>query len=181
MFPNPRLDGLAVTLPVAAVPNPESATFCGLLLAESLKLNVAVRVPADSGLNRIVTVQLAAAARLEPHVLLEIKKSVALAPVIDTPLIEIETEPPFVNVTDFPAPTLPSATWAQLRLDGLTVPAARHSDAQTKNRVRTASGIHGLSIFGLSFEAIEGGAKGIRINCVIAFFMGGYLLCEERT
>ena len=59
MFPNAKLDGLAATIPIEAVPVPESATFCGLLLAESIKLKVAVRVPVDSGLKRIVTVQLA--------------------------------------------------------------------------------------------------------------------------
>ena len=54
-----RLDGLTVTLIVGVVPSPESATVCGLLLAESIKLKVAVRVPVASGLKRIVTVQLA--------------------------------------------------------------------------------------------------------------------------
>ena len=66
-----RLDGLATTLPVPVelVPVPESATVCGLLVAVSVKLSVAVRVPVAAGLNRIVAVQLADAARLEPHVL----------------------------------------------------------------------------------------------------------------
>jgi hypothetical protein len=78
-------------------------------------------VPVDSGLKRIVTVQLAWAARLDPQVLLEIRKSAELVLVIATLLMVIETEPPFVNVTDFDAPTLPSETLAQLRLDGLAV------------------------------------------------------------
>ena len=49
MLPNAKLDGLAATIAVEAVPNPESGAFCGLLLAESVKLKVAVRVPVDSG------------------------------------------------------------------------------------------------------------------------------------
>jgi hypothetical protein len=56
------------------------------------------------------------------------RKSDAFVPVIVIPLIERETELPFVNVTVFAAPTLPSATLAQLRLVGLTVAAARHFD-----------------------------------------------------
>jgi hypothetical protein len=59
MFPNAKLDGLAATIAIEAVPNPESATFCGLLLAESVIVKLAVRVPVANGLKRIATLQLA--------------------------------------------------------------------------------------------------------------------------
>ena len=72
-----RLPGLAET-PLA--PRPETATVCGLLPSESLKLSVAVRVPVAVGPKMILAVQLAPAASVEPHVLLYTEKSPALAP-----------------------------------------------------------------------------------------------------
>jgi hypothetical protein len=98
------------------------------LLAESVMTKVAVRVPVPKGLKRIATLQLALGDRSDPQVLLEMKKSDAFVPVIVVPLIERDTELLFVNVMVFAAPTLPSATLAQLRLVGLTVAAARHFD-----------------------------------------------------
>ena len=96
LAPQARLDGLAVMVPftVVVVPVPDSGTVWGLLLAESVKLSVAVRLPVAEGLNRIVAVQLAEAARLEPHVLLEIVKSAAFVPVMAMLLMVIESEVP---------------------------------------------------------------------------------------
>lgn len=71
--PNESDVGLTVTLPlVPPGANPESATVCGELVAESLKLSVAVRVPLTVGANTTLAVHVADAARLVPHVLLEI-------------------------------------------------------------------------------------------------------------
>lgn len=67
-LPNDKVVGARVTLPVPPVPRPNRATCCGLLPAPSVKLSVAVRVPETVGLNRIVTVQLAEAARVDPQV-----------------------------------------------------------------------------------------------------------------
>jgi hypothetical protein len=61
-----------IVIPVAAIPNPESATVCGLLVAVSVKLRVAVRVPVVVGEKTTVAVQVAEAARLVPQVLLDI-------------------------------------------------------------------------------------------------------------
>jgi hypothetical protein len=173
MLPNAKLDGLAATIAVEAVPKPESGAFCGLLLAESVKLKVAVRVPVDSGLKWMVTVQLALAARLDPQVLLAIEKSAALVPAIATLLMVIEAEPPLVNVTDLGAPTLPSGTLAQLRLAGLTVAAARHSCPQAEHRTRSVASINGLRVFGLPVEAFREEAEGRRNNCIIRHSVGG--------
>jgi len=64
-----KLVGDTVTLPDdPPVPSPVTATCCGLLPALSVKLRVAVRVPEAVGLKRIVTVQLAEAARVEAQV-----------------------------------------------------------------------------------------------------------------
>ncbi len=78
---NVRPEGLAETLPPAAVPCPVNATFCGVLLAESLKFSVALRAPVAVGPKMIFAVQFADAAREVPQVLLKIKKSPGFAPV----------------------------------------------------------------------------------------------------
>ena len=62
------------------VPRPDSATVC--VPAESVKVRVAVRLPAVVGANTTFTVQLVDAARLVPQVLLKIRKSPALVPPI---------------------------------------------------------------------------------------------------
>jgi hypothetical protein len=67
---NVTLDGLAATVPDAAVPFPLSATVCGLLLAESLKFNVADRAPVAVGAKTIFAEQVADAASEVPQVLL---------------------------------------------------------------------------------------------------------------
>lgn len=64
-----KLPGDTVTLPEEPpVPMPETATCCGLLPAPSVKLRVAVRDPEAVGLNRMVTVQLADAAKVDAQV-----------------------------------------------------------------------------------------------------------------
>ena len=68
MLPNDRLEGAAVTAPDPPLPSPERATSCGLLPALSVNARFAVRVPEFVGLKRIVTVQLAEAARVVPQV-----------------------------------------------------------------------------------------------------------------
>lgn len=80
-------------------PEPERGTICGLLVAESTKFRLAVRVPAAAGLKIIVTVQLAETARVPPQVLAETTKSDALAPLMDTLLMEIDELGPFARVT----------------------------------------------------------------------------------
>jgi hypothetical protein len=126
-----RVLGLAET---PLVPSPESATVCGLLLSESLKLSVVVRVPVAVGPKRILAVQLAPAASAEPHVLLYTEKSPGLAPENVRPLMVIGLAFPFVRVTTFCPPLLPMATPAQLTLVGDTVTAARLIWEEMKSR-----------------------------------------------
>src|SRR6476646_8758992 len=71
-------------------------------------LKVAERPPATEGLNVIAIAQLADAARLVPHVLLEIEKSVALAPEIDTLVIVIAVVPLFLRVAVWAAAVEPT-------------------------------------------------------------------------
>jgi hypothetical protein len=69
MLPKERLEGDAVTLPEEPPePSPDKATCCGPLVALSENVRFAVRVPDVVGLNKTVTVQLADAASIEPHV-----------------------------------------------------------------------------------------------------------------
>jgi len=66
-----QLSDVGLTDAVPDVPPgayPESATVCGLGLAESLKFTVAVSVPLVSGAKMMFAVQLAETARVEPHV-----------------------------------------------------------------------------------------------------------------
>jgi hypothetical protein len=106
---------------VVVPPAPESETFCGLFVAESVKLNVAVRVPVAVGLKTMDAVQFAEAARLVPQVLLAMLKSPAFAPEIATLLIVIEVLRPFESVAVCPALLDPTAVLANVRLEGLAV------------------------------------------------------------
>ena len=96
-----RLAGAAETVPVAAVPVPDSATVWGLLVAVSVMLSVAVRAPVTVGAKRTFAVQLADAPRLVPQVLLKITKSPGLAPESAMLLMVIAVVPLFVSVTTF--------------------------------------------------------------------------------
>ncbi|HEY1580288.1 MAG TPA: hypothetical protein VGF82_24755 [Terracidiphilus sp.] len=117
-----RFAGLAEALPdVELVPVPVRATACGLPVAESVKLSVAVRDPAAVGLNTTEAEQLPDAARLVVQVLLAMLKSAALVPEIATELIVIDELVPFVSVTDFPALAVPTFTLPNERLVGLAV------------------------------------------------------------
>lgn len=93
--------GLTVTVPVAAVPLPVSATLCGLPAPLSVNLSVALRAPATVGAKIMFAVQLAEAARLVPHVLLKIVKSPGLVPENAMLLMVMAVVPLFVSVTTF--------------------------------------------------------------------------------
>ena len=108
-------------LNVAVEPVPESEIDCGLPAAESVKLSVAVRVPATVGLKLIDAVQFAPAARLVPHVLLAMLKSPAFVPDSAAPLMVIEVLSPFDNVAVCAALLEPTVVLANVILDGLAV------------------------------------------------------------
>lgn len=61
-------------------------------------VSVAVRAPDVVGLNKSVTVQLAEAARLTPHVFAEILKSPGFVPLMATLFMVIDVVPPFFSV-----------------------------------------------------------------------------------
>jgi hypothetical protein len=114
------LVGLTLAPVDVPVPKPLTATVWGLLLAPSLKMMLATREPATVGLNRMVAEQLAPAARLVPHVLVEIRKSAAFVPPMTMLLIVIDEAPLLVRVIGFGPPVCPTATLTQFKLVGLT-------------------------------------------------------------
>jgi hypothetical protein len=116
--------GLTVALPEPVAPVPLSATDCGLFVAESVKLSVAVLAPLAIGLNTIEAEQELAVTRLVPQVLLAMLKSPAFVPDIVTLLIVIDELEPFDRVTVFEALLDPTFVLANVRLVGLaeTVP-----------------------------------------------------------
>ena len=121
-----KLVGETVALPEPDTPVPESVTFCGLLLALSVKLSVADRAPDAPGSNVIDTVQLAELPRLLPQLLLAMAKSPAFVPEIAMLLIVIDDPRPFVNVAAFAAVVDPTVTLPNAIEVGLaeTVPLA---------------------------------------------------------
>jgi hypothetical protein len=94
--PKERL--LGVTVALTMVPVPDNATVWGLLLALSVKTNVAVRVPVAVGWNTMLAVQLDEAARVAPQKLSTIAKSPASGPDMETPFIGMATGLPLVSV-----------------------------------------------------------------------------------
>lgn len=110
--------------PPAPVPVPVSKTVCGLFVALSVKSKLAVRVPATVGAKIMFAVQLAETARVVPHVLLNILKSVALVPLMEMLLMVSVVAPPFVSVTTFCPPAFPTATLAHEIVVGEAATAA---------------------------------------------------------
>ena len=114
--------GDTVTLPLEVLPPvPDNVTFCGLLLAESVIVSVAERVPVAVGLNSRDTPQLAEAPRLEPQALAEMTKSPGFVPVSAMLLMVIEELVPLVSVEDCAALVEPTLTDPNERLAGLTL------------------------------------------------------------
>jgi hypothetical protein len=84
---------------VVTVVDPERDTLCELLLAPSVNVREALKLPAAVGLNTTLAEQLAAAARLVPHVLVEMAKAAALAPEMAILLMGMAALVPLLNVT----------------------------------------------------------------------------------
>lgn len=103
----------------AVVPIPLRGSFCGLPLALSVKVRVALRAPVAVGLNVTVIVQLADAARDAPQVVPVSGKSPASVPVTAMLVIVIAVVPTFFSVTIFAVLVTPTAKVPKLRLLGV--------------------------------------------------------------
>ena len=88
-----------MVFPPAEAPVPASATVCGLLVAVSVNVRVAVRAPAAVGLNTTVAEQLAEAGRPEPQFVPETEKSEEFAPLMEMLLMVIDEPAPLLRVT----------------------------------------------------------------------------------
>jgi hypothetical protein len=115
-----RLVGETDALLETANPVPASATVWGLLVAESVNLRVAARVPSPVGLNTTTAEQLVEAARLVPQVVAATANSAAFVPVMAMLLIVTGVLSPLASVTDFEPLLDPTAMPAKERLVGLT-------------------------------------------------------------
>jgi hypothetical protein len=104
-------------------PLPESETVCGLFVAESVKLSVAVRAPVAVGLKMIDAAQFDEVARLVPHVLLAMEKSPAFVPVIATLLMATAAVVVLLKVADCDALLEPTTVLGNVRLAGFTLTA----------------------------------------------------------
>lgn len=117
---NPSAVGDTVTLPPGAgLPVPESATICGLLLAVSDTVRVAVRDPPAPGLKSRATLQVPDAARLDPQVLLEMRKSPGSAPVTAMLLMVMDEPVPLVSTSVSTVLVEPTFTDPNERDEGL--------------------------------------------------------------
>lgn len=146
-LPKARLDGLAATTPV--VPRPEMDTVCGLLVSESAKFNVAVRVPVAVGPKTMFAVQFAPAVRVAPQVLLKTEKSAGFAPVnVMLPML-ISNALVFVSVTVFWPPLDPTATAAQVTLEGEVVAACMLFPGKTTHPAATVQTTRAVSLANL--------------------------------
>ena len=110
--------GESVIASAGAVPVPVSATACGEPVALSATEREAVSAPAAVGLNSTETVQLAAAARVVPHVVADFRNEVALVPVIVSDVRVTVPVPVFFTVTNCAAVVEPTVVEANARLVG---------------------------------------------------------------
>jgi len=162
---------------IGTVPVPVKLTDCGLFVALSAKVNVAVRLPDVVGVNVTLTVQLAFAASELPHVLLGILKSPGSVPITWMLLMVKAAFPPLVRVTPCAAlvvPTLcePKDRAAAERLMAADVPVptrltawglpAVALSATVNHAVRfpEAEGVNATEIVQEPFAATEPGASG---------------------
>jgi hypothetical protein len=102
-------------------PVPESATFCGLFHAPSVKRRLAERLPIPDGVNVTPTAHFPLGASVAVHLLLLIAKSPASAPVMDKVGGAMEAPPggvELVKVADLGALVLPIASAAKLSVAG---------------------------------------------------------------
>lgn len=114
-------EGSAVTKGPGVMPVPESETERGVALALLVMPKVALSAPAAAGVNKMLAVQVAAAARLVTQVVDETEKSAALAPAIAAGSRLTEPEVLFVMLTDCEALLEPVLTVPKDNVAGETV------------------------------------------------------------
>jgi hypothetical protein len=110
--PKVRVEGKRVTA-AAGTPFPLSRIVCGLFAVLSVMVTDPYRLPGAVGVKIMLMVQLAALARLAPHVLVSAKSPVAAT------LVMFKGEPPMLfKVTDWGALLVPTTWLGKVRLVG---------------------------------------------------------------
>lgn len=112
-----------MTAGAGVVAAPLRATVCGLVVASSVTVRDAVRLPEAAGAKLTEIVQEAPAASvlgLDGHVLVR-PKSLAFEPASAMPVIDNGAVPEFVSVTAFDALVDPTSCDANVRLVGVSV------------------------------------------------------------
>ena len=107
--------------PVLIPPVPERDTVCGLLVAVSVNVRAAARVPEAEGANTIPTEHVPFGEILVPQVLLEMEKSLEFVPVITMLLMETSVLPPLYKEADCDGLLEPTVTVANESVEGLAV------------------------------------------------------------
>jgi len=119
---NVKVAGVSVAVGGAAAPVPVNVTFCGEPAALSAMLRVPVSVPVAVGLKLTEMVQVAAAARVVPHVVVSLNE-LALAPLrVIPPVVTVKADVPvFFSVTTWAALVEPTVVLAKVSVAGVRV------------------------------------------------------------
>lgn len=139
--PKAKLEGDIVTTGTPVVPVPLSATECGLPLASSAIVTLALRAPVVEGVNVTETAHAVPAASvlgLSGHVVVR-AKSAAFVPVTDRLEIDSGPEPEFVTVTDIAGVVAPTCCDPKLRLVADNVTAGADGGAESEPVPESAS------------------------------------------
>jgi len=164
---NVSVVGATVRVGVVAVPVPESATACGLPVALSAMLTLAVRAPPAVGLNVTLMMQFASTARLAGQVFVW-EKSPAFAPVKLTPVIVSAALPLFVSVTDCGALDVPTFCDANVRLVGASVTVGAFAGAPVPVRLTLCGLPVALSVI-LTLAERAPVAVGLNVTLIVQF------------
>lgn len=167
---NESEEGLTAAELVGMTPVPDMERVAGEWLKLSVKMRLAWRIPAAVGAKTKVAVQLEAAARVVPQVLLTMEKSPGLAPSIEMLLILIADDPPLVSFTVCEAPSEPKATFCHETLVGLTNTAMTEEQPVTKETQMRRSALNRTAAATLGVRS--SGKTLICLRTVCAFSAG---------
>ena len=103
--------------PPALAPVPARATDCGLPVALSVKVSVALKDPLAAGVKVTLILQLAPAATLDPQLFVS-AKSLGFVPAIEIAVILKAALPELLNVTVWAELVVATVWLAKVRLDG---------------------------------------------------------------
>jgi hypothetical protein len=110
--------GFGLSTACGAIPVPLRAAVCGEPVALSVMESVALRLPADAGVNFTMMVQLAPTASDAPQVFVWLKL-LAFAPVTDMPVMVSAAVPGFESVVDSVLAEVPTSVLGKVSVVGV--------------------------------------------------------------